>query len=131
MKIFNSPNELAENLSCKDNKESLSIITNEKLPHLSKSQYDYLGGIETLEYLKKSIFFVGTVENMKRDNILLNKKLGFKNEIIHYHKTNGSIYLSDKAVLNIKNFYKKDYIIIDWLIKNNFIPKNYKNQIGI
>lgn len=130
IKYFKTPNNLAKSITSNDintRQKALSLMNNEE-EHIYKGIGWYLDNGNFIEKYHKNILFVGKVETMDEDVGKLHNLLNIKpfKEIkkIRKNTINNDKKLSDLAINNIKNFYKKtDYETIKTLIKYEFISK--------
>lgn len=125
LKIYKTPNNLAENLYNNDGSVKLRISkTDNYIQHVYEDIHFYLWDI--LKYLNRNnVVSVITTENYKND---MKNRLGigvsyFEHKNKYYNRT----YLSLKGYENLKRYLYKDYICIDMLYNKKLITtKQYK-----
>ena len=129
VKYFKSANHLAESLSSTNislQKNALDIM-NSSYGHTYKGIGWYLNNGKFIKKRNNKILFVGKLETINSDIILLEKKLKIKFSRIFYIRKNNSIlskYLSPLAIRNIINFYKNtDYKALEELHNYGWISK--------
>ena len=99
----------------------------ERLTHLKRTLADYTLGIENLQFLSDSLFFVGDYNNLEKEAEKLSDKMKLKysklikkNTFESFSGKNKKEQLSDLGKNNLENYFSEDYKIIKWL-KNEFI----------
>jgi hypothetical protein len=133
---FPTPNILAESLS--SNNLQLKNIAINAFNDINCINNGYDKWFEKINV--KDIQFVLRFENLQRDidNVFC-KKLNIKSFHLYNYDTVGKKewntnnkqmkYLSETAIINLKNHYKNDYNFIDKLINNELLDKSYKSQL--
>ena len=134
---FPTPNDLALALTSDDVKtKQFAYEAMNNVVHIKDNLETYLKSSENIKNHKDKICFVGRFEHFEEDLIKLKKKVGLSHsegsEIPHYRNMN--IYdhmkhLDKKAIENIRQYYHKDYEIIQTLINEGHLPNNYINEI--
>ena len=129
VKLFKSPNDLAEALSSSDtNLKSLAVnLMNMECEHLFKGIGWYLDNGVFVNKNNSRIRFVGRLENMKEDIAKLSLELGislnselFLRENVYVDKSLKS--LSPLAITNIVEWYKEtDYKALKVLNKKGWV----------
>jgi hypothetical protein len=131
--FFKNPNDLAESLTSEniDIKNMAYELMNSKLEHIYNGIGWYLHNGKFIEENYKKILFIGCQENMKNDIEKLSKIIELKNNISEKIRENTStnLYLSDKAIKNLLDFYKEtDYKALETLYSYNFIEKSILDE---
>jgi hypothetical protein len=128
-KIFKHPNQLAEALtnSRKEVREDAERAM-QSILHVRKSMWEWFIDEEFLSVNRSKIIYILRQEALDSDFITFQEALGIKlgalpTDSIKAHKM--PLYqdkkLSQLAVMNLKNWYRKDYQFIDWLVKENLL----------
>lgn len=133
---FSNPNYLAESITSENNeiKNMALELMNFELEHIYKGIGWYLYNGKFVDENHNKILFVGCQENMKKDvekisNIIM--PINNTNKKVRENK-NSNVYLSDKGVKNLLNFYKEtDYKTLEILYKYNFIEKKMLDEYYI
>jgi hypothetical protein len=125
---FQNPNHLAESITSEDlDKKQLALeLMNSEEEHIYKGIGWYLYNGTFIEDNYDKIIFVGSIENMDNDLSKLSNFLNIKvdNKKIKENKNKNDVFLSDKAIKNLLNFYEKtDYKALQKLVEYNFISK--------
>lgn len=131
IKLFDSANDLAESLTSSDfkRKEEAVKLMNMKEEHLFKGIGWYLNNGNFIINRHSRILFIGCQEYMSNDIKRLSEKLGLNLETDIKLRENVYVdssmkYLSQKAIDNIKDWYKDtDYKALVQIEKYGFISK--------
>lgn len=129
---FNTPNELAEALSSKDQiKRKLAQKSMNSIYHVKSSYWDWFGNKDYFLSRLDDILFIGTQENMEEDFKSLLSKLKYNininlpNDDIKAHKNPKNIdtTISTSSEKNLRKWYKEDFEFINLCIqsKNNLL----------
>lgn len=116
--FFGTPNELAEALYSED--ESLrekALFAMSAIRHVNSSYWDWFESPEYFLSRKDDIFFIGRQENLTQDFEILKLELSLPpqttlpRESVRLHETPKEFdtRLSEKAMENLKQWYKRDY----------------------
>ena len=133
---FPTPNILAESLTS----------NNLKLKHIAEEAFEYINCINNgydkwFEKIKlKDIKFVLRFENLQQDlNNIFCKNLNIPLFKLYNYDTVGKKewnqnnkqmkYLSEKAIINLKKQYTRDYYFMEQLISIRLLDNSYKSQL--
>lgn len=126
-RLFKLPNLLGEALSSGNIRERIDAeFAMNNIQHIRRNLGHWLGTPEFLKNYLKNIFFVGRTKTLYKDFEILKSKLGLgdgyqlPDDPVKQSKiTLSSRELSDKAISNLKYWYKDDYKLIN-ILENYF-----------
>lgn len=131
---FPTPNALGEALSSNDiEKRKLAKKALASIGHVNTSYYDWFHSPEILKRNIDRIKFVAIQENLNEDFDNMKTFFGLPDRIhlpkdkTKSHKNPDSFdkKLSEKAVINLKQHYKKEYEFLDILFDEGLITEKY------
>lgn len=131
--FFRTPNYLAESLTS-DNleiKNKAEKLMNYHHGHIFKGIGWYMFNGNFIKNNFKKIIFVGSIENMEKDILKLEKLLSVRvsREKIRNNNFKTNKYLSEQAIKNLINFYKyTDYKALKILKEYNFISEELLSE---
>jgi hypothetical protein len=126
IKDYKTPNDFAENFI------NNPILKN--IEHIKWGISEYFTP-NVLEKIRKNLIFVGRQEYLNED---LDKFKSWINTPIEFtplrvNRINEELrnknQLSEKAIYNIKEFYRRDYEVIETFIKWGLLPNSYLNEL--
>lgn len=126
---FQNPNNLAESITSNDETiKNLALeLMNSEIEHIFKGIGWYLYNGNFVEENYDKILFVGSIENMNNDVLKLCDIFNVKINVskIRENKNKNNLFLSQKAIENLLNFYKQtDYKALQKLVEFNFISND-------
>jgi hypothetical protein len=133
--IFNSPQKLASSL----NNSSPEIMKKaqyamKSIQHVSDSYWNWFVDEDTFKSRVNDIIFIGKQETFNTDlNELINLfnidyifNKGLDPVTCHKNPLHKNYYLSEDAIMNLKEWYKKDYHFLKMIQEDfNFLGKNF------
>mmetsp|Transcript_94385 Transcript_94385/g.148512 ORF Transcript_94385/g.148512 Transcript_94385/m.148512 type:complete len:324 (-) Transcript_94385:89-1060(-) len=141
---FTSPNDLASALS------SANTVTKEQaeyamrqIKHVRESLNEYFGGLQHARLIVDRTVFLGTIEHFSEDWAHLVDFLESRNatrcqiqrEPPREHLTPAQYddlnHLNETALKNLRNWYSKDYEILDMYVEAGLLPKNVRDEIDV
>ena len=132
-KIFKTPNQLAEALSSSDlNMKRKAEEAMQGIGHVNSSYWDWFISSEYLIKNKFKILAILIQEDLSSDfeKFTAEQNLNIKlpKDEIKSHKMPDQYdkKLSDLAILNLKNWFEKDYQFLNILYNQNLISKRYE-----
>lgn len=134
---YNSLSDLFEDIYSEniEKRQQAQLIMN-TISHLWMDFNFYLEGIKNVKQNINKIKFVLTTENLNNDfsdllkdynHKFINDKTLYKNDSNQF---NNKKDLSNKAIINLLKWYRKDYEIIKYLHTSNKISNEYFNYIN-
>jgi len=126
IKDYKTPNDFAENFI------NNPILKN--IEHIKWGISEYFTP-NVLEKIRKNLIFVGRQEYLNED---LDKFKSWINTPIEFtplrvNRINEELrnknQLSEKAIYNIKEFYRRDYEVIETFVKWGLLPNSYLNEL--
>lgn len=139
---FHSPDELGSALSSSHSATRMAARrAMHAIFHVKWSLSDYWGGLENYARCPNSTFFVGRTEHFDDDVLRLASALEEEgallskvSEVDHDHPSPdryaGFKHLSERAIANLREWYKEDYEIIAHLIAAGHLPAGYLPEIN-
>lgn len=127
---FLTPNALAESLSSENSETKLQAENAMKsIQHVQTYYTNWLISQEYILERKSDILMIFNQDNLTNEFNEFKFKVGLNPQIYlpvdaklaHKNSEDVDKKLSDLAVQNIKNWYKSDYELIDFVIKNNLM----------
>lgn len=124
---FNTPNELGEALSSKDEELKLAAVNALRgIGHVKSSFWDWFISEEYLKKRKKSLLFFLKQETLEEDLEKIGKSLGFsfpplgKDEVSsHKNPEHFDKKLSAIAKENLREWFKEEYNFLNWIEENS------------
>lgn len=133
---FKTPNQLALALSSTDNEErSKATIAMHSISHVRSHYWDWFKDETYFLSRVKDIFYIGFQETLQDDFEILKRKLQLPGvaslpiDEVHTHRnpTNVDKKLDMESILNLKNWYAKDYEFMEFSRK--FIELNHLDLV--
>lgn len=133
-KRFQHPNDLAEALSHRNPfKRYMAVSAMKSIGHVRHSLLDFLGSPTFLQQASERIAFIGHQPEFMTDVEHLRLLLKLDNDITapndetraHRNPSHSDKFLSEKAIKNLKKWYKVDFDIYTWCLahRENLISK--------
>ncbi len=129
LKKFKTANNLAENIYNLENELVLNFQKDEFYIHHIKEDINYYLGDFLKKCKKENIMAVLATETLSED-----VKHHFNFELtshLKYNKKEGRNYLSDIAVKNLKEYFKKDYECIEKLNELNLLTERQYEKLSM
>ena len=124
-KRFQHPNDLAEALShINPFKRYMAMSAMKSIGHVRHSLLDFLGSPTFLQHASERIAFIGhqpefiiDVEYL-RSLLMLDSDIAAPNDEMRAHRnpSDADKFLSEKAIRNLKKWYKIDFEIYEWCL---------------
>lgn len=118
---FKTPNDLAEAIySIDKNIQSVAQKAMKDIHHVKTSFYDWVVDNETFKEGFDKLFYLGFQENFEKDFNEMCEKLGFNVELekslekAHVADKNEDRFLSETAIKNLKEWYKRDVLFYEY-----------------